>query len=301
MWQKWKQWNEFDMSISVEFKNVSFRYTGIEGSDQMVLNDISFTLDRPQCTAIIGHSGSGKTTLIQHFTGLLKPSKGNILVDGKDIWSSRYKFSELRKRIGIVFQFPETQLFEETVEKDIAFGPKNLGFRGEDLTRRVHNAMQAVDLQPQKFCHRSPFKISEGEKRRAAIAGVLAMEPEMIVFDEPTAGLDPRGVRKIQKIVRKLLQAEKSVVLVTHNIDFMVEICDRALVLINGAIAYDGDVKELFRRHADIVQKAGLEMPSLTGAIKTFEKILPPDLLQVFTLEELTTRLNALKKESIGS
>jgi len=277
------------MSIRIEFKNVSFRYKGIGASDRLVLNDISFIIDRPECIGIIGHSGSGKTTLIQHFTGLLKPDSGTILVDGRDIFHAK-SLGELRKRIGLVFQFPEHQLFEETVEKDIAFGPKNLGYQGDELNARVHSAMEAVDLSPKKFSHRSPFKISEGEKRRAAIAGVLAMDPDMIVFDEPTAGLDARGVRTMQKIIRRLLAAGKTVVVVTHHMDFMAEICNRVMVLVEGAIAFDGNTRELFKNDT-LLEYAGLELPSFLSALRDFPS-LPRELRHVSTFDEFVSKLN---------
>ena len=208
------------MSAKLQLINIAFKYKGIGASENYVLHDINLEFNKSECTAVVGPSGSGKTTLIQHFTGLLKPDVGKVLFNDVDIWSKKYSFQELRRKIGIVFQFPESQLFEETVYKDVAFGPTNLGVNASEIPDRVYAALEAVEIKPDKFKDRSPFKLSEGEKRRVAIAGILAMDPEMIVFDEPTAGLDPRGVRRMENLVERLIGAGKSVVLITHNMDF---------------------------------------------------------------------------------
>ena len=246
-----------------------------------------------ECTAIVGHSGSGKTTLIQHFTGLLKPSCGEICVDGLNIWSSKYKLAQLRRRIGIVFQFPETQLFEATVEKDVGFGPKNLGLEEEEIQNRVQKALETVELDPSVFAERSPFNLSEGEKRRVAIAGVLAMDSEMIVMDEPVAGLDPKGIELMKSIFRTLVQSGKSVVVITHNMDFVAEICSRVIVISNGTILYDGFPRQLFSNE-EIMQKSGLEVPSFILALKEFSNIIPPELADAITIPELSQRLRNL-------
>ena len=161
------------MDFTLELKNVYFKYSGIGGSDKNVLDNISLEFNKRECVAILGPSGSGKTTLIQHFTGLLKPVSGQVLFNGRDIWEKKYSFKELRRKIGLVFQFPESQLFEETVLKDVAYGPQKLGFTEAEIQNRARNALQAVGLDFDLFSSRSPFKLSEGEKRRAAIAGIL--------------------------------------------------------------------------------------------------------------------------------
>ena len=252
------------MERFLQLENISFKYQGIGGSQESVLRDISIQLGKRECVALVGPSGSGKTTLIQHFTGLLKPNSGRVLFANQDIWARRYKKTELRKKIGIVFQFPETQLFEESVEKDIAFGPKNLGVPVNEIEQRVSEAMQAVDLS-KEFCSRSPFRLSEGEKRHTAIASVLAMHPEMLVFDEPTAGLDPQNVRRFSLIVRRLLET-RSIVIVTHNMDFVAEIADRVIALHSGSLVFDGTPKALF---SDPVKVAniGLELPTLSKVL----------------------------------
>ncbi len=276
------------MEHFLELRHITFKYKGIGASPQNVLNDISLNLGKVECVALVGPSGSGKTTLIQHFTGLLKPSAGRVLFRGRDIWSRRFNKAELRKRIGIVFQFPETQLFEETVEKDIAFGPRNLGVPEDEIGRRVRAAMQAVDLS-EDFRQRSPFRLSEGEKRRAAIAGVLAMQPDMLVFDEPTAGLDPQGVQRFIDIIRRLLQS-KSVVVVTHNMDFVAEVADRIVALHAGSLVFDGSPRELFG-DPQRVARMGLEMPTLSQALAQREST-PAFLKDVISFREFKRRIN---------
>lgn len=233
------------MTVDLRLEKLSFRYSGIGASDRMILDQIDLTLGRG-CTAVVGPSGSGKTTLIQQFTGLLKPVSGRVLADGVDIWSRGYDLTALRRRIGLVFQFPEAQLFEESVARDIAFGPANLGWPEDRIQMAVDRAMALVGLDASRFRERSPFQLSEGEKRRVAIAGVLAMEPEMLVLDEPTAGLDPRGVRGVEELIGALLDQGTAVVLITHNMDFVNDMAARALLMINGRIAFDGDPALLF-------------------------------------------------------
>ncbi len=275
------------MEHILELRNITFKYQGIGASPRNVLNNISLKLGRIECVALVGPSGSGKTTLIQHFTGLLKPTAGQVLFHGRDIWSRRFNKAELRKRVGIVFQFPETQLFEETVEKDIAFGPRNLGVPADDIGRRVRDAMQAVDLS-EDFRQRSPFRLSEGEKRRAAIAGVLAMQPDMLVFDEPTAGLDPRGVQRFLDIVRRLLQS-KSIVIVTHNMDFVAEVADRVVALHDGSLMFDGSPRELFS-DPQRVARMGLEMPTVSQVLAQ-RKSTPDFLKDVISFQEFKQRI----------
>lgn len=269
------------MSFSLELKNISFRYTGPGGSERLILDDVSLRVGENESIALVGPSGSGKTTLIQHFTGLLRPVSGQILYNEKNIWDRKFSFSKLREKIGIVFQFPESQLFEETVFKDVAFGPKNLGYSTDEIETRVHEALLAVELKPQKFGERSPFRLSEGEKRRAAIAGVLAMNPDLVVFDEPTAGLDPRGVRRMADIAKRLLDAGKSVFVITHNMDFVAQATNRVVVLDKGKILFNGATRDLFSNEA-ILSQAGLELPVLDAVVREMRDI-PPDVLKSMT------------------
>ncbi|MBN1480994.1 ATP-binding cassette domain-containing protein [candidate division KSB1 bacterium] len=278
------------MDNYLHLKHLCFKYTGIGASTQDVLNNITLSLGVNECVAIIGQSGSGKTTLIQHFTGLLKPSSGYVFYGDQDIWAKSFRKSVLRKKIGLVFQFPETQLFEESVAKDIAFGPKNMGLQQVDIEQRVVEAMQAMELDPALFRNRSPFHLSEGEKRRVAIAGVLAMQPDMLVFDEPTAGLDPKSVQRFAMIVRRLVEAGKAIVIVSHSMDFVAEVADRVIALHAGKLVYDGNPCDFF---ADIkrLRDIGLERPSLLEALDTWHRPVPPFLQGVISFQEFQNKI----------
>jgi len=281
------------LDFSLELKNVFFKYSGISGSDKNVLENISLRFDKNECVAILGPSGSGKTTLIQHFTGLLKPINGYVLYNGQDIWEKKFSFKDLRKKIGLVFQFPESQLFEETVFKDIAYGPQKLEFAESAIKLRVQNAMHAVGLDFALFSPRSPFKLSEGEKRRAAIAGILAMEPGMVVFDEPTAGLDSGGIRRFEGIVKKLLDNDTSVVLITHNMDFVALVAQRVILMIKGRILFDGKPIELFF-NKKLMELSGLEVPGIVSFLKNFKQPLPEIINSTSGLNELLKRLKKI-------
>ncbi len=265
------------MSFCLEFKNVFFQYTGIGGSDRNILHDISLSIEKPECIALVGPSGSGKTTLVQHFTGLLKPVRGSINFNGRNIWEKPHQFTALRQKIGLVFQFPESQLFEETVFKDIAFGPEKLGVPKDEISERIHSAMKAVGLSFDDFAERSPFKLSEGEKRRVAIAGILAMQPEMVVMDEPTAGLDPRGVRQIISIIDSLVDSGIAVVLITHNMELVARLAQRVIVLRDGVIVWDNSPKLLFD-NADILAQTHLEVPDTVKLLKNHQSLLNIDI-----------------------
>lgn len=278
------------MSNSLKLDRIFFRYTGVAASQNDVLKGISLELGANECVAIVGPSGSGKTTLIQHFTGLLRPSGGKVMFNGLDIWARSFRQAELRKKIGVVFQFPEAQLFEETVEKDIAFGPRNFGLPPAVIEERVLTAMQAVDLPPDHFRHRSPFRISEGEKRRVAIAGVLAMQPDMLVFDEPTAGLDPHGVRRFAAMIKRLSNSGKAVVVVTHNMDFVADVADRVIVLSQGEMLFSGTPAELFS-NLPLILQADLELPAVLQALQQWEEPLPGEIRAMLSFEQLADYL----------
>lgn len=273
------------MTVELRLEKLSFRYTGIGASDRLVLDQIDLTLGKG-CTAIVGPSGSGKTTLIQQFTGLLQPVSGRVLADGLDIWSRGYDLTALRRRIGLVFQFPETQLFEESVARDIAFGPANLGWTEERIKVAVDRAMDLVGLDASRFRDRSPFQLSEGEKRRVAIAGVLAMEPEMLVLDEPTAGLDPRGVRGVEQLIGTLLHQGTAVVLITHNMDFVNDMAGRALLMIGGRIAYDGDPARLFAE-PELLEAGSLSPPLFIEHKRRMGERWPAALREISSMRAL--------------
>ncbi|MBN2000509.1 energy-coupling factor transporter ATPase [candidate division KSB1 bacterium] len=282
------------MKILLELCNIRFQYRGMTMSKGDVLKDVSCKIFENECVALLGSSGSGKTTLIQLFTGLLKPQQGHVLFQNRDIWSKDFSLSDLRKKIGLVFQFPESQLFEETVFRDVAFGPKNLGFPPENIEKRIRKALSDVELDPDLFGPRSPFKLSEGEKRRAAIAGVLAMEPDMIVFDEPTAGLDPKGVARFTKLVRRLLKTQKTVVVVTHNMDFVAQVANRVIVLKQGKIEFTGKQRELFT-DAILLQHTGLEPPAFVTALHNLGVSLPEPVRKMTTFQELKDYIKTKK------
>ncbi|MBN2355049.1 energy-coupling factor transporter ATPase [candidate division KSB1 bacterium] len=287
------------MAVKLELHNIRFRYSGIGASDQWVLQDVSLSFRRTECTAIVGPSGSGKTTLIQHFTGLLKPSGGRILVDGMDIWDKSYDQNRLRRRIGLVFQFPEAQLFEETVFRDVAYGPSNFGLPEEEIKSVVEEAMSDVGLTPDLFASRSPFHLSEGEKRRVAIAGVLAMKPDMVVFDEPTAGLDASGIREMERIIDQLIAGGTSVVVVTHHMDFVNNIAHRALVMRRGKIIFDGPPDRLFAGQ-QLLRQAGLTMPQFLREKALHQQNWPASWRKANSLRTLLKLIKASRPESLN-
>jgi len=284
------------LDFTLKLKNVIFKYSGIGGSDKNVLDNISLDFNKSECVAILGPSGSGKTTLIQHFTGLLKPVSGQVLFNGQDIWAKNFSFKELRRQIGLVFQFPEAQLFEETVFKDIAYGPQKLGFTDSEIQTRAKNAMQAVGLDFDLFSPRSPFKLSEGEKRRAAIAGILAMEPGMVVFDEPTAGLDPGGIRRFEDSIKKLLNNGTSVVLITHNMDFVALIANRVILMVDGNIFFDGKPMELFNNN-ELMRASGIKVPGIVTFLKKLKEPLPEKISRSDGLNELLKRVKKINND----
>ena len=229
------------------------------------VNDVSFCINKGEYIAIIGHTGSGKSTLIQHLNGLLKPTSGTIKVNGIDIAEKNATVSRVRKTIGMVFQYPEYQLFEETVHKDIAFGPKNLGLSEEEADERVKEAMALVNLEYNEFAHRSPFEISGGQKRMVAIAGVLAMQPEVLVLDEPTAGLDPKSHEEVVKLIGEIQkQTGSTIVIVSHNMDDVARLADRIFVMAAGKIVKSGTPKEVYADE-EFLKSIGLGVPRATA------------------------------------
>ena len=276
--------------MKLEFDKVSFHYTDLTKQSSEVLQNISLAIHENESLAIVGPSGSGKTTLLQHFTGLLTPSKGRVLCDGRDIASKGVNLTELRRRVGLVFQFPENQLFEETVFKDVAFGPLKMGLDPSQLAQRVRNALEAVGLDFDRLENRSPFTLSEGEKRRTAIAGILAMDPEIIAFDEPTAGLDPKSVSLLKDMSKGLLRRGKTVVVVTHHMDFVASIADRVVVMWKGRIIFDDTPVRLFHDR-DLLKRAGLDVPDFQRELETWRDKLPEILFKARDRQEWVEKL----------
>ena len=247
------------MSIVIEHLN----YVYMQGGpyETRALDDVSLTIHDGEFIGLIGHTGSGKSTLVQHLNGLILPTSGKITVDGMDLAEKGTDRRAIRRRVGLVFQYPENQLFEETVAKDIAFGPKNLGLGGEEIDRRVRTAMRRVALDYDKLAQRSVFELSGGQMRRVAIAGVLAMEPQTLVLDEPCAGLDPRGREEILGLISDLhRESGATIVMVSHSMDDVAALAERVIVMNHGKVAMDGTPREIFSRGEEL-RAIGLDVP----------------------------------------
>lgn len=258
--------------MPIELKNVSYTYMPKTAFEHTALQDVSLKIEDGTFTAVAGHTGSGKSTLVQHFNGILQPISGKVFVDGVDISSRTKEALQAKQSVGLVFQYPEHQLFEETVEMDIAFGPKNLGLTAEEIKKRVVEAMEFVQLDYDTFHERSPFKLSGGQKRRAAIAGVIALRPKYLVLDEPTAGLDPVGREALLQRISRLHKKEKlTIILISHNMDDIARFADRVVVLDKGRIVLDNTPAAVFRER-EILAKAGLGVPQLIGFLDKLKK-----------------------------
>ena len=250
------------MSIRVE--NLIHLYDKGMPTEQLALDNISFTAEDGQMVGIIGHTGSGKSTLLQHLNGLLKPDSGRIVIGGTDITEPGVSMVQIRKKIGLVFQYPEYQLFEETVAKDVAFGPKNLGLSQEEIDERVREAIELVGLDFETIKDRSPFDLSGGQKRRVAIAGVVAMRPEVLILDEPTAGLDPKAHKDVLAMVEEVHRRTGNItILVSHNMADIARLCDKIIVIDSGKLVTTGTPYEVFSKK-DELRAVGLELPPVT-------------------------------------
>ena len=247
----------------IELKNVSFVYGAGEPYEIRALDNINLQLGGSTMTGFMGHTGSGKSTLVQLLNGILKPTSGQILLDGKDIWEDPKKIRDVRFKVGVVMQYPEYQLFDETVREDIAFGPKNMGLSRDEIDGRVAEAVRFSGLD-ESLLDKSPFELSGGQKRRAALAGVIAMRPEILVLDEPAAGLDPGGRREILGRIRDFQRSSgTSVIIVSHSMEDMAMYCDRIIVMSGGRVAMDGNCAEVFSRYNELLQ-VGLDVPQIT-------------------------------------
>ena len=251
------------MTPILEIQNLSHIYSPDTPFEHPALTQDDMTIGRGEFVGLIGHTGSGKSTLVQHMNGLLKPTSGRVLFDGRDIWEDAKFTRQIRFHVGLVMQYPEYQLFEETVYKDISFGPKNMGLDSAEIDRRVRRAAEFVGLS-EEHLKKSPFDLSGGEKRRAAIAGVMAMEPEVLILDEPTAGLDPRGREVILSLVRTYRdQTGSTVILVSHSMEDVAKTADKVLVLNHSHVAMFGTVPEVYSR-TDELEEMGLTVPQIT-------------------------------------
>lgn len=273
--------------------NITYTYAAGSPFEQHAIRQVSFQTVPGELMGIIGHTGSGKSTLVQHLNGLLRPMEGRILLDGQDIWENPKKIRDIRFRVGMVFQYPEHQLFEDTIYKDIAFGPRNMGLEEEDIRRRVLEAAAYVGLDD-ALLEKSPFDLSGGEKRRAAIAGVMAMEPEILILDEPTAGLDPRGRERVLKLIKDYQrQRGTTVMLVSHSMEDIARVADRVLVMDHGHVAMLDTVEQVFSR-ADELERIGLTVPAVTKIMLLLRQQGMDVSTSVYSVEQAVQRLMPL-------
>ncbi len=274
-------------------ENVSFVYSAGTPFEVRALDGVSVNIESNRITGIIGHTGSGKSTLVQMFNGLIRPTEGKILLDGEDIWADPKKISAIRYRVGLVMQYPEYQLFEETVEADIAYGPKNMGLDDTEIANRVLESAKFVGLEPQDL-KKSPFDLSGGQKRRAAIAGIMAMRPEVLVLDEPSAGLDPAGKKSIFEGIQKYAEATgAAVIIVSHSMDDMAKYCEDIIVMSHSRVAMTGKRNEIFSR-GDELEAIGLGVPQMTYLVRLLAQKginLPQDIFTVDDAEAAITEL----------
>lgn len=258
--------------MSIKIENLTHIYMPGSPFEKIALDNVNLTIDDGEFAALIGHTGSGKSTLIQHINGLLKPTNGKIIIDDVDITSEKVKLSDIRKKVGLVFQYPEYQLFEETIEKDIAFGPKNLGLSDEEISNRVKKAMNIVGLDYDIYKDKSPFDLSGGQKRRVAIAGVVAMEPRVLILDEPTAGLDPKGRDEILDRVRELREEySMTIILVSHSMEDVAKVATKVFVMDKGKCILNDMPSNVFKE-IDILEKVGLAVPQVTYLVRELRK-----------------------------
>ena len=279
------------MNPIIETKALTHIYSQGTPFERYALKQVNFSANSGEFLGIIGHTGSGKSTLIQHLNGLLKPTSGSVLFDGKDIWSDKKFTHEVRFQVGLVFQYPEYQLFEETVYKDIAYGPTNMKLPKEEVDRRVREAAAFVEL-PDELLELSPFELSGGQKRRVAIAGVIAMEPKVLILDEPTAGLDPKGREQILRNIRAYQTAKNAtVIMVSHSMEEIADSVQRLVVIHDGVIVMDGAPREVFSRAKELMAM-GLAVPQVTDVFVRLKELGLDVDPSVYTLEQAVRALS---------
>ena len=284
--------------MPIEVRHLTHTYSQGSAFQATAIMDVNLTIQDGEFIGVIGHTGSGKSTLVQHLNGLLTPTSGQVLIDGEDMNQKGVDRRRIRQKVGLVFQYPEYQLFEETIAKDIAFGPKNLGLSPEEVDRRVRRAMEWVHLDYDRYAQRSPFELSGGQMRRVAIAGVLAMESKVLILDEPTAGLDPRGRDRILDMVKQLhAQGGVTVLMVSHSMDDISRLATRLIVMNKGRLVADGTPRELFRQ-VGMMESVGLGVPQATKLCALLRKRgidIPDDL---YTIDQVREHLLRLWKEA---
>lgn len=281
--------------MAIKFSGVSHVYSKGTPFEKIALNNINLHITKGQFVGLIGHTGSGKSTLIQHFNGLLKPTDGEINILGKNINDKKTSLREIRQKVGLVFQYPEHQLFEMTIFKDVSFGPENMGLSKDEVENRVIEALNMVGINEEMY-QKSPFELSGGQKRRVAIAGVLAMKPEILVLDEPTAGLDPKGRDEILGQIQELHKSLGiTVILVSHSMEDIAKLVDRIIVMHKGRVALDGNPSSVFE-HVDELEKMGLAAPQIMYIMKALQKKGLNVSTNLLTVEEGAKELASLLK-----
>ncbi len=285
--------------MSIIIKNLTHIYMKGTPFERKALDGVDIEINSGEFVAIIGHTGSGKSTLIQHINGLLKPDSGTILINGVDIADKSVKLSNIRKKVGLVFQYPEYQLFEETIEKDIAFGPGKLKISQDEIKKRVIKALESVGLDYELYKDKSPFELSGGQKRRVAIAGVIAMEPEVLILDEPTAGLDPKGRDEILKQIKCFQEAyNMTIILVSHSMDDVSRIADKIFVMEKGKSVMNGTPREVFS-NINKIEKVGLSAPQITYLMKKLKKNGLEVDENIYTIEEAVIEIQKLYSKKL--
>lgn len=287
--------------MPIQVEHLTYTYMPESPFAAVALHDVNLTIEDGELIGLLGHTGSGKTTLVQHLNGLIKPTEGRVVVDGLDLTEKGVSLLEVRKKVGLVFQYPEYQLFEETVAKDVAFGPRNMGLGEEEINRRVRAAIERVGLDYESIAERSPFELSGGQMRRVAIAGVLAMQPRVLILDEPTAGLDPAGRRSILSMIRELHAAgDLTVIMVSHSMDDISTLATRLIVMSHGEMVLSGTPREVFTQQ-ELLFSIGLGVPQaaeLTHALIAEGFDLPSDL---YTLDEVREAILRLAGKGAGA
>ena len=279
----------------LRIEDLTYIYSPGTPFEKVAVDHVNLVCHRGEFIGLIGHTGSGKSTLIQHFNGLLKPASGRVLMNGEDIYQSREMTRAAKFAVGLVFKYPEYQLFEETVYKDVAFGPKNMGLDSEEIDRRVRENCRIVGL-PEEVLEKSPFELSGGQKRRVALAGVFAMEPEVLVLDEPMAGLDPAGCRDVFRFIRQYHEKHGTTILfVTHSMEYAAQMAERLVVMNHGRILLDGTPGEVFSHERELAE-AGLDLPQVTQVFWALRRAGMPVDPSVYTVEQAVAQLKALKE-----
>ncbi len=285
--------------MSIKINHLTHIYNSGTAFEKKALDDVSIEIKRGEFVGLIGHTGSGKSTLIQHLNGIIAPTQGEILLDGENIHKDKAKLKEVRRRIGLAFQYPEYQLFEMTVYKDVAFGPTNMQLSKEEIHANVVSALEIVGIAPELY-EKSPFELSGGQKRRVAIAGVLAMNPEVLILDEPTAGLDPKGRDEILQAIKRLHEERGiTVILVSHSMEDVAKLVERIIVMHEGKISMVGTPKEVFR-HVEVLESIGLAAPQVSYVFTALKEKGFDVPLDVYTVEEAKkVLLNFVKQVSV--